>query len=83
MVEKQSAPVKKYYDVVLETVTTVNLKFRVYAESPQEAAEMVSRNPLPPQSAAPKPVMSRIKRVKATVYRAGTTTYDYIKNFMR
>lgn len=73
---------KKYYSVKLEGQVPVELHFKVLAESPEEAAEIVSKNPLPPLARAPRPILPRLRRLKATVYRYGTTTIDYIKNFM-
>jgi hypothetical protein len=69
------------YSVKLEVMAPVELIFRIFAETPEEAAEMVSRNPIPPLSAAPRPIISRMKRIKATVYKAGTNTYYFVKNY--
>lgn len=62
---------KQYYTVKLEVLAPVELTLRVLAESPQEAAEMVSKFPLPPMSKPPKPILAKMKRIKATVYRFG------------
>jgi len=72
---------KQYYTVKLEVMAPVELTFRVFAETPEEAAEIVSKNPIPPLSAAPKPILSRMRRIKATVYKAGTSIYEFIKSY--
>ena len=72
---------KQYYTVVLEVMAPVEMTFRVFAETPEDAAEMVSSGPLPPLYAAPRPIISKMKRVKATVYKAGTNIYYLVKNY--
>ncbi len=81
MEKKFNPPQKQFYTVKLEVMAPVELSLRVFAETPQEAIDMVSRNPLPPLSGPPRPIISRMKRVKATVYKAGTNIYYLIKNY--
>ncbi|KKN66638.1 hypothetical protein LCGC14_0469730 [marine sediment metagenome] len=81
--EAKKPPQKQFYTVKLEVMAPVELTLRVYAETPQEAIDMVSRNPLPPLSGPPRPNIARMKRIKATVYKAGTTIYYLIKNYTR
>lgn len=78
----KATPVKQYYTVKLEANAPIVLTFRVFASSPAEAIEIVSRNPLPPLCEPPRPNMSGIKRIKATVYKAGTSIYYLIKNYI-
>lgn len=73
---------KQFYTVKLEVLAPVELTFRVFAETPEKAAEMVSKNPIPPLSAAPKPILSRMRRIKATVYKAGNLIYEFVKNYV-
>ena len=79
--EAKKPPQKQFYTVKLEVMAPVTLTMRVFAETPQEAEQMVSRNPLPPLSGPPQPKLSRIKRIKATVYKAGTNLYYLVKNY--
>ena len=72
---------KQYWTVKLEVMAPVELTFRVFTETPEEAVEIVSKNPLPPLYAAPRPIISRMKRIKATVYKAGTNMYKFVKNY--
>ena len=72
---------KKYYSVKLEGQVPIELHFKILAESPEEAAEIVGKNPLPPLTRAPRPILSRLRRIKATVYRYGTTLIDLVKNY--
>lgn len=74
-------PQKQFYTVKLEVMAPVTLTMRVFAETPEDAEQMVSKNPLPPLSGPPRPILSRIKRIKATVYKAGTNLYYLVKNY--
>ena len=80
---KTAAPIpqKQYYTVKLETMAPVELTFRVFAETPEQAIEAVSKFPLPPLSSV-KPNLSRIRRIKAMVYKAGTSVCDLVKKYM-
>ena len=75
-------PEKSYYTVKLEATAPVTLEFRIYAETPEEAADMVGKFPMPPFSRAPRPDLSRMRRIKATVYKYGMSTIDFIKTFI-
>jgi hypothetical protein len=79
--EAKKPPQKQYYTVKLEVMAPVELTFRIFAETPQKAEEMVRRNPLPPLSGPMRPKLSRIKRIKSTVYKAGTNLYYFVKNY--
>lgn len=72
---------KKYYTIKLETIVPVELTFRVLAEDPVKATEMISKIPLPSLYSQPKLNLSRMKRLKATVYLAGSTMIEWIKTF--
>lgn len=59
----------------------VELEFRILAEDPQQALEKVSRGALPPPSRTPRPILSRMRRIKARVYRFGNSVMETWKNF--
>lgn len=70
---------KQYYTVKVEANTPVLLTYRVYAEDPEQAIELVQRNPLSNLSEAPKPLLARMRKLKATVYSAGNSLIQFTK----
>lgn len=54
------------YKVVLEVMAPVELTYKVLASSPEEALEKIRGMGVYER---PKPILSRMKRVKATVYK--------------
>ena len=81
--EKEKKPEKIYYTIKLDVMAPMELSFRVLAESPEEAAEMISKMPLPPLAAAPRPDLSRMRKIKARIYKYGLSTILFIKQFGR
>lgn len=69
---------KQYYTVKLEVLAPTTLTYRILAENPEQALEMISRAPL---SQAPMPNLSKMKKIKANVWLAGTTLLQLVKNF--
>ena len=70
---------KKYYDIKLECLLPATLTYRIYAESPEKALELINRQ-------NPTSVTTKIpakKPIKIMVYEAGTTMMIYIKNFIK
>ncbi len=70
--------VKKQYTVKVEVMAPVELIYKVWAESPEEAMKNYDRSPL---SKAPKPILSRKRKIKATVYKLGTTMVEMEKRY--
>jgi len=68
---------KKLYTVKLEVMAPVELTYKIWAESPEEAAELRGATLARP----PKPNLARKKNLKATVYRYGTMMIEFIKKF--
>jgi hypothetical protein len=69
-------PPKFYYDVKVECMLPATLTYRVYAETPQQAAEMI-------RGLTPTMVKHRLigrKEIKLMVYDAGSTMIKFIKN---
>ena len=66
------------YTVKVEVMAPVELTYRVWAEDPEQAVEMLRYGML---SAPPKPILSKQRRIKATVYKYGTVMIEFIKKF--
>lgn len=76
----KSPPIKekKYYDVKVEAMIPATLTFRVLAEDPQQAAELI-------RGASPRSVQHRLvgrKDLKLSVYDAGSTMLRWMKNLL-
>lgn len=71
---------KQFYTVKMEVSAPVLLTYRVYAESPEQAIELVQKQPFQSLSEAPKPFLSRMRKLKATVYAAGNSLIQLTKN---
>jgi hypothetical protein len=76
--DSKPPPIRQYYTVKLEVVAPMTLTYRVLAESPEQALELAAQAPL---SQAPRPHLSKMKKLKASIYLAGTTLLQLIKNF--
>ena len=68
---------RKLYTVKLEVMAPVELTYKIWAETPEEAAELRSAV----LSGPPKPNLMRKRNIKATVYRYGTVMIEFIKKF--
>jgi hypothetical protein len=69
---------KFYYDVKVEVMLPAVLTYRVLAEDPQQAADMI-------RNLQPNTVKHRLigrKEFKLTVYDAGCTVIKFMKNLM-
>lgn len=77
--EKQQLPKPKYYyDVKVECMLPATLTYRVLAETPQQAAEMI-------KNTSPVGVKHRLigrREIKLLVYEAGTTMIRFVKNLL-
>jgi len=76
----KSPPIKEkhYYDVKVECMIPATLTFRVLAEDPQQAAELI-------KGASPRSVQHRLvgrKDLKLSVYEAGTTMLKWMKHLL-
>lgn len=71
MSEEYKPPQKEYYTVKVETLVPATVTYRVYAESPELAIDMVKRGGVQ-FSQPPQFIWGQMKRLKATVYNAGT-----------
>jgi len=76
--EKSPILKKIPYTVKVEVMAPVELTYRVWAETPEQAVELLRYGSL---TAPPKPVLSKQKRIKATVYKYGTIMIEFIKKF--
>jgi hypothetical protein len=71
MREEFKPPQKEYFTVKVETLVPTTVTYRVYAESPDVAIDMVKRGSVQ-FSQPPQFMWGQMKRLKATVYNAGT-----------
>jgi hypothetical protein len=77
---KQSPPIKAkfYYDVKVECMLPATLTYRVLAEDPQQAADLI-------KGMSPVGVKHRIigkKDIKLSVYKAGSSMLEFVKNLL-
>ena len=70
---------KKYYSVVIESTVPATLKFKVEAESPQQAEELVRTHKLKPSEI--KYHLNRKKDIKATVNLLYQSMILFIKKY--
>jgi hypothetical protein len=69
---------KYYYDVKVECMLPATLTYRVYAETPQQAADMI-------KGISPTMVKHRLigrKEIKLMVYDAGSSFMKFMKNMV-
>ena len=80
--EKKAAealiPKKKLYTIKLEVQAPVELTYRVWAEDPMQAIDLIKYGQL---VGPPKPILSKKRNVKATVYKYGTVMIEFIKKY--
>lgn len=80
MAEKQQLPKPKfYYDVKVECMLPATLTYRVLAETPQQAADLI-------KNMSPTGVKHRLsgkKDIKLSVYSAGSSMIQFVKNLLR
>jgi hypothetical protein len=68
---------KVYFDVVLDALVPCQIKYRVLAESPEDALEEIKR-------ASPmgvKPILNMKKNRVATIYKGGSSLIEFIKRW--
>lgn len=80
MLEKQAkaVPVKQYYDVKVECMLPATLTYRILAENPQEAVELIKGKP-------PNGIQHRLhgrRDMVARVYNAGGNFLQFVKKLM-
>ena len=77
--KKQEPKLKYYYDVKVETFLPATLTWRVLAEDPQQAADMI-------KTMQPTGVKHRLlgrKDIKLLVYEAGSNMIKFFKNLSK
>lgn len=70
---------KKYFDVKVSCMLPATLTYRVLAETPEQAAELIKH--MSPNSVQHK-LIGR-KELKLTVYDAGSTLIRFIRNLFK
>jgi len=77
--KKKLPPPKFYYDVKVECMLPATVVYRVHAETPEKAAEMI-------KGISPTSVKHRLigrKELKLMVYDAGCSMIKLVKNLIR
>lgn len=75
--KKPIIPKKVFYEIVVETVVPIKVKYRVWAETPHQAAEMVKKGRVPVYT-MPK-IMVRLEKIKSlVVFLAGTVNKVFV-----
>lgn len=69
---------KKQYTVKVEVLAPIELTYKVWAESAEEALKNYERSSL---SQPPKPILSKKKTKKVVVYKYGTTLIELTKKY--
>jgi len=71
-----------YYTVKVEVTAPLVLEYRVLAEDPEEALDIVNKaSPGQFFVSPPKPNLSKMKKLKANIYLAGTSLLKLTKKF--
>lgn len=76
--ENKKIPEKKYYDVKVEAMLPATLTYKVLAETPEQAVELIKNKQ--PNSVHHK--LAGRKESKATVYESGSSVIRFIKRLM-
>ena len=82
MINKKQKIIEKpkpvYYTIVLEAMIPATLKYKVLANSPEEALELMAKSQ-PIQQ--PKLIINSMKKLKASIFNYGTSILKYSKRF--
>lgn len=71
-------PQPKYYSIELETMVPARLKYRILANSPEEALEgILKAQPIQ----QPKLIFAAMKKISAQVFDYGTRIIKYSKKY--
>lgn len=76
--EKQQPVIKKYYDVKVECMLPATLIYKVLAETPEQASQMIKQ--MSPVGVKHK-LVGR-KELKLSVYEAGSSMIRFVKNLL-
>jgi hypothetical protein len=71
-------PKPVYYTIELEAMIPAIVKYRVLANSPEEALILMAKSQ-PVQQ--PKLIMNSMKKIKASIFNYGTSILKYSKRF--
>lgn len=79
----EAPPEKQLYDVRVQITCPVQLTFRVLSETPEQALKLVEeRNPSARLIGTSPPDLGKMKKIKGTVYQAGTLLIKFFKNYI-
>ena len=73
---------KQYYSVKIEASAPITLFYRILAETPEQALEIIEKTPASCQmERAPKPIVQRAKKNSVQVYLSGTSLIKLAKKY--
>lgn len=67
---------KQPYTIKVEAVAPIELIYKIWAEDPEEALKLLASAQL---MGPPKPILSKKRNIKATVYRYGASNIELTK----
>lgn len=76
--KSKTPPIKQYYDVKVECLLPATLIYKVLAETPQQASEMIKNM----QPVGVKHKLIGRKELKLVVYDAGSTMIKFMKHLI-
>jgi len=71
---------KEYFTVKIETTAPITLTYKILAETPEEAATLAAKKQGQQQSNPPIIHFAKLGKLKAKVYKSGTSTLQLTKN---
>lgn len=71
---------KEFFTVKIETLAPIILTYKILAETPEEAAIVAAKKQGQQQAIPPVIVFAKLGKLKAKVYKAGTTLLQLTKN---
>lgn len=78
--ETKLKPAAQTFLVQLEAVVPIILTYRIVAETPEEAIRLALTNIKKPYQ-RPMIIYSKLRKIKAQVYRFGTKIIELVKSF--
>jgi hypothetical protein len=81
MNKNKETVVKEYYTVKVDALVPIILTYKIYADSPEQAAELAARQKGQQQSAPPVISFAKLEKIKTKVYKLGTILLLLTKKF--
>lgn len=69
----------KQYSIKIEALVPITVTYVVTAENPEQALSKINSS-LPPREVS-RPLIERMRKIQARVYRAGTIMLELVKKY--